>query len=552
VNAAARLGGTLVRRIERISGVPGKYSAPVVAGVTGMLVGGVGEATDIAYHVDFGRDENLLTVPHTMILLGIAAIALAGLLALLLPGPSAPGSLRVRRWSLPPGGLLIVLCSALALAAFPLDGTWHGLFGEDLTLWSPTHLLLIGGPTLSILGLLMLLLQGGSLGRPTRLARIATAALPGFLLLALTDLQAEFGFGVPQFRLLFHPITVAVAAGFTLALARVLLGPLGALKALAAYWILSVPPLVIALAEPDRTFERTPLYLAAALAVELAGLRGWRTPLAFGAVAGLAAGTVGLAAEWALSRVWMPFPWGEALLPEAPLLAAVAGLAAGVLGARVAMALGAARTPEAERADAPAVPRSTAAVAAALAALVLVLALPLPRSGSADRVTVVPFDTRGGQTMLRIRLDPPDAAARAEWLRASVFHGGATDQVDFRPTGPGTYVTERPLTAAGERDVTLRLARGDVLQSVTVYSRDGEHGEPAVALGRRTQRFEAEHALPPVSGFRQDLQVAGYVVVGAIAALWLFALARALSRVEGGPPLPRTPARVGPARRARA
>ncbi|MDQ3306118.1 MAG: hypothetical protein M3535_09110 [Actinomycetota bacterium] len=30
------------------------------------------------------------------------------------------------------------------LAAFPLDELWHRAFGIDVTLWSPTHLMLVG------------------------------------------------------------------------------------------------------------------------------------------------------------------------------------------------------------------------------------------------------------------------------------------------------------------------------------------------------------------------------------------------------------------------
>ena len=51
--------------------------------------------------------------------------------------------------------------------------------------------------------------------------------------------------------------------------------------------------------------------------------------------AGAGIGTVGLAAEWAWSHVWMPLPWPAELFPEGALLgfaAAMAGAAAGRLG----------------------------------------------------------------------------------------------------------------------------------------------------------------------------------------------------------------------------
>ena len=55
-----------------------------------------------------------------------------------------------------------------------------------------------------------------------------------------------------------------------------------------------------------------------------------RKPVAFGAVAGVAIGTVGLAAEWGWSHVFMPLPWPSELLPEG----ALAGFAAALSPAR--------------------------------------------------------------------------------------------------------------------------------------------------------------------------------------------------------------------------
>lgn len=520
--------------LERSSGVPLKYSLPATLGLLGLLAGGLGESTDIAYHVDFGRDDNLFTVPHTLILLGIGTIALAGLLALLLRGPASPGSVRVRGRDLPPGALVVLVCSALALAAFPLDGTWHALFGEDLTLWSPTHLLLLGGPTLAILGMLLLLREGSALGRPTRLARAGEVAFAGVLLLALTDFQSEFAFGVPQFRLLYHPLTVAMTAGFALVFARGLLGRLGALKALTVFYVLAALPLLAGVFEPERSLDRAPLYLAEALIVELVALRPFRDRLVQGALAGLGCGSIGLAAEWAWTHLWMPFPWGPSLLPEAALLAPLGGAAAGVVGARLALAFQG-RPPERVAGRLPA----GAAVAAALLVGVFVLALPLPREGSSARATVVPFDTAGGSTSLRIRLDPPDAAQGADWFRVAAFHGGSAEQVELREASRGVYVTDRQVPVGRERDVVLRLARGPVLASVTVASAGLEHGEERVPLARRSQRFEAEHALPPVGGFKQDLQRVGYALVSGIALFWLFCVWRALGLLEGRPLRPR-------------
>ena len=52
---------------------------------------------------------------------------------------------------------------AYALLGFPLDDVWHRLFGQDVTLWGPTHLMLIGGAGLSLIGMALLHEEGAPL-----------------------------------------------------------------------------------------------------------------------------------------------------------------------------------------------------------------------------------------------------------------------------------------------------------------------------------------------------------------------------------------------------
>ena len=59
------------------------------------------------------------------------------------PGPAA---VRItRNWYAPVGGLLMAGCGLYAMIGFPLDDIWHRIFGQDVTLWGPTHLMMIGG-----------------------------------------------------------------------------------------------------------------------------------------------------------------------------------------------------------------------------------------------------------------------------------------------------------------------------------------------------------------------------------------------------------------------
>ena len=50
-------------------------------------------------------------------------------------------------------------------------------------------------------------------------------------------MQAEFDFSVPQFRLLFHPVLLMLAASIALVTARIWIGRGGALMALVGFLV---------------------------------------------------------------------------------------------------------------------------------------------------------------------------------------------------------------------------------------------------------------------------------------------------------------------------
>ena len=96
-------------------------------------------------------------------------------------------------------------CGAFALAGFPLDDVWHRLFGQDVTLWGPTHLMLIGGAGMTLIAQAVLLQEGSAPARAAAARASAAGASPpcggsrsmGGLLIGLSTFQAEFDFGVP-------------------------------------------------------------------------------------------------------------------------------------------------------------------------------------------------------------------------------------------------------------------------------------------------------------------------------------------------------------------
>jgi hypothetical protein len=462
-------------RAERLVGLPGWAALPL--GVLGLsLITAVfGMYWDIATHIDAGRDEGpFANASHYFILVGLFGIFFAGLLAVSLPRAREAGSfVRLGHdWHAPLGGVLILGCAAFALSGFPLDDLWHRIFGQDVTLWGPTHLLLFGGASLSTLGALILLTEAVHSRRATSpnptLLRATQVLLAGSFLIGLSTFQGEFDFAVPQFRLVFHPILLALAASVALVAARVYVGRGGALGAVLVF--IAIRGALTLLVSPGfgHTLLHFPLYLVEALLVEAVALRVPRErPLTLGLVAGALIGTIGLAAEWAWSHVWWTIEWPAALLPEAVVAALVTALAGGVIGGFIGRALTAG-----ELAPQPA-PRL--ALPAALVAIVAVLVYAAPIS-SGDPTTatvtlreVTPPPER--TVHARVRLDPPDAAEEATWLNATAWQGGEGRSVvaPLEERSPGVYRTTEPLPVYGTWKASIRLHQGTAIQGLPVY-----------------------------------------------------------------------------------
>jgi len=148
---------------ERVVGVPGWAALPSVVSMVSLLVALFGMYWDISFHIDAGRDPGPLANPaHYLILLGLFGIFSAGCFAICLP-KERPGPAAINiagDWYAPVGGVLIASCGAFGLLGFPLDDLWHRLFGQDVTLWGPTHLMMIGGAGMTLIGQAVLLAEG--------------------------------------------------------------------------------------------------------------------------------------------------------------------------------------------------------------------------------------------------------------------------------------------------------------------------------------------------------------------------------------------------------
>src|SRR4051795_3985481 len=338
----------------RIGNLPPWVALPSVLATSSLIVALLGMYWDISLHIDNGRDPGPLANPaHYLILFGLFGIFAAGFLDMAIPKERpCPTALRLYDgWHAPLGGVVLAACGAFALVGFPLDDGWHRLFGQDVTLWGPTHLMLIGGASLSLMGIGILLAEGTRAhsgpreqerpGPVSRWLMIRRASLAGGFMIGLSTFQAEFDFGVPQFDFLFQPMLIALAASIGLISARIWGGAGGAIGAVAFFWLVRGFVTLMVHGVWGEALPHFPLYLVEALLVEAtaAALLARRGPLVYGSVAGLLIGTVGTAAEWAWSHIWMPLPWPTALLPEVAVVSVLAGLAGGLVGTFIGSAL---------------------------------------------------------------------------------------------------------------------------------------------------------------------------------------------------------------------
>src|SRR3954451_3085931 len=236
---------------ERQWGVPSWVALSGEIASVSLIVALLGMYWDISLHIDQGRDPGPLANPaHYLILFGLYGIFAAGWLSIVLTKgvERIPTGIAITRdWWAPMGAVLICACGAFSLIGFPLDDVWHRLFGQDVTLWGPTHLMLIGGAALTLVGQAVLLVEGTrhrgeitdaedetTLPAEVRLRR---AALAGAFLIGLSTFQAEFDFGVPQFNFLFQPMLIVLAASLALVSAR-LWGGRGTALAAVAFFLL--------------------------------------------------------------------------------------------------------------------------------------------------------------------------------------------------------------------------------------------------------------------------------------------------------------------------
>ena len=544
LGALQRIG----RGLTRLTGIPGWAAIAIGQSLFSLLLAGVGFYSDVQWHIALGRDEELFTAPHTAILLGLIGIlssSVFGIIVATLDGWERGWKVLglTVPWSMVPLGALGIG----AVSGFPMDEVWHAAYGVDVTMWSPTHMLMILGA--SFTGLAAWLVMADTAVKPSDngWARFLHGLAAWLTLQGLVASQGEFSFGVPQFAQVFQPMLISMAAALGFVAIRLVLGPGRALLLGAIFFVTQ-----FAQVGGDGPVETRhgATFLLSALVVEVAarGL-GTRHRGRFAIVSGIGVATFGLVGEWLWNSdvvtAGAPQAWNASLLVPAAVTSLIAGVGCALLGTGFARAF---RFAEPGREVGRA-----ALVVAALLAVGPVLAF-LPRQTgdvtatiTLERVSSDEFPEAGA--IVTVELTPADAADDAHWFQATSWQGGGLVLADMVEQSPGVWVADAPIPVEGLWKSLVRLHRnGNELMAAPVWFPDDpfidEPEIPAIdrtiAMGSESQYLlreteEGNGWLSPV--------VHGYLALTVLG--WFVAFAVGVRRIGGESALVDDPAPPG-------
>ena len=457
---------------ERTTEVAAWASTAVLTGIWALLVAFIGFVWDVGWHADTGRDQELFTVPHLMILIGLGGIVAAALLSILsATRHNVITGWRIGRWHVPYSSVPLLAIGGGALLGFPLDDMWHAAYGIDVTMWSPTHLLMIAGASLSPMAMWLMLSEAGA--PKTGRGQLLWASMAGVVLVGLSTFQLEFDMGIPQWQAFYHPLMVAAAGGIGLVAARAALGRWGAIRATVSFLVLRALMAVLVGGLLGRSIPHFPLYLGSALSVEAAFYILRDRPVVWRAVlSGVLIATVGLLAEAAWTRVFFQYPWHLSLLPFAWMFVAIA-----VLGAVIGVAMGSVLSGRPSAVKAP-------VVAICLVGVFGLIALNIgsrhadPAKATLTATTVgkpYPLVNRDGvptisrDISLAVTLDPPGTAAGADWFEVMAWQGGPpVRHFPMVQQSPGHFQAQGTVPTGGNWKSLVVIHHGNVVEAVPV------------------------------------------------------------------------------------
>lgn len=145
----------------------------LVLGMTALL-GAItfleGTSWDIQWHSYIGRDRTLIP-PHLMMLSGVALSGISGLLTVLIESWWARRNKTIAQYSFgfaeifsgPLGAYIVGFAALTAAIAFPLDAYWHALYGIDVAIWAPFHIMFAASMGIVALGTAYMLMSAAHL-----------------------------------------------------------------------------------------------------------------------------------------------------------------------------------------------------------------------------------------------------------------------------------------------------------------------------------------------------------------------------------------------------
>jgi hypothetical protein len=484
---------------------------------------GQGFYNDVAWHVGLGRDKSLFTAPHTGIVVGLGMILMSGIVGVLFASLQRfDTTLRWKAVRIPWSTLPLLALGGAAVTGFPLDELWHRQFGVDVTMWSPTHMLMILGAAFVGVASWLVLADAGVKPHDSRWSMGIHVVAAWLTLQGLIAPLGEFAFGVPQFQQIFHPMILVLASAFAFTAIRLVLGPWWAVG-IAAFNIVSTTNLLSGGKDPLIETKVVGIYIVSAIAVELvARVVGTDNRVRFAVVSGLGVATLGFAGDywWNANHAYQP--WNTNLLPDALVFGVIVGVASALLATAFARAAG-------HQNDVAAIPRPVLAVAG-LTVLVC-LALPMPRHTGDVTGAVSITDRAGGY-------------AKVAFFQAGAWAGGGLDLANMHKVGPGRYVSEHRIPVSGGWKAMLRLHRGGEMMAIAIHlPGDPELHKPELLATNRTMAFQPEpkYLLREQHSGNNLFKNGVYTLLTGVMAMWIAAFAVAVGKIAPrGPKVPPT------------
>lgn len=206
------------------------WGARLAAGLVimlGALTFLLGVCWDIQWHTYIGRDRTLIP-PHIMMLSGITLSGVAALVSVLvesalarrIPALAAHSTRFAGVFQSSLGAYVAGYASLAAALAFPLDSYWHSLYGIDVAIWAPFHIMFLAGMSLTTLGAAYTLTSAAQMATEAGAVGAARLAYAGAIAALATLLGTLTILLIDAYRGPLFPVLSGLAVGWSLLTAK--------------------------------------------------------------------------------------------------------------------------------------------------------------------------------------------------------------------------------------------------------------------------------------------------------------------------------------------